>query len=185
VSIRKQLIITACATAAAILMSSGAGRAQGQSDEINRRHSDALNVMSKGVGGRGYILSVDVVDAVNGREVQMSVMDRSRRRWVLGVDYASAEPRTRMATLEDGSLAIAVESAEPRFGIVNGEPLATAVGDAINAGLAEIARSRQAPKIRTIRVPSAATYVISWESGTGEKGAFAVNARGERTSVPQ
>ena len=160
--------------AAAIVFFSQSMHAQTQSAEINRQHSDALNAMSKAAGGRGYILNVEVIDAAAGREVQMSVMDRLKRRWTFGVDHGSSEPRTRIAVQEDGTLSIVADAAEPRFGIVNGEPLGTPVGQAINAEFAKVAKSQAAARIRTIRVPTPATFVVTWESSTGEKGTFSV-----------
>src|SRR5688572_21818166 len=83
---------------------------------LNAKVLAAVNEMSASVGGTGFP-SLTCIDFPGGREVQMNVVDQGGQRWILGVDLASAAPRTRLKVANDRTALLTVsDSAEPRYG---------------------------------------------------------------------
>jgi hypothetical protein len=137
--------------------------------------------MSASVGGSGFP-SLDCVDLPGGREVQMDVVDTSGRRWILGVDLATAAPRTKLSIAGDGAALLVVDAtAEPRYGMLGGQPVDSVAGQAINQELAKLGSAR----INTITVSDSqqAAFLVSWESaGSDAQGQFLVDSKGTVSS---
>jgi hypothetical protein len=142
---------------------------------------NAVNEMSASVGGSGFP-SLNCVDFPGGREVQMDVVDTSGRRWILGVDLATAAPRTRLSVAGDGAALLVVDAAaEPRYGMLGGQSVDSVAGQAINQELAKLGSAR----INTITVSDSqqAAFLVSWKSaGSDAKGQFLVDSKGTVSS---
>jgi hypothetical protein len=161
----------------------GAIAPEQKSNEISPEVMNAINAMSKSVGGTGYVLGLGWNDLPSGRELQMKVKDGGGRLWVLGVDQATAKPRTRICVALDGTLAVVDDKMEPKYGSVSGQPISTAVGHAINGQLVILAQQSKRPvRIKTVTISGEenSVYTVSWESADGSgDGTFAVNAEGK------
>lgn len=159
-----------------------------KSNEISPEVMNAINEMSRSVGGTGYVLGLGWVDLANGRELQMTVRDNTGRRWRLGVDQVSAKPATKFCFAADGSLGVADDKAEPNYGMVNAQPIKGVVGRAINRELLKLRdESKPAARISEIKavISQGVIFVVSWESEpTSAKGTFAIDKEGKTTSPP-
>lgn len=154
-------------------------------EEVN-----AVNEMSRAVGGR-RVLGLSAPQFPSGREVQMTVVDDSGRRWILGVSHTTAKPTTKLCFSPQGSLAIVDSTTEPKYGMLNGQPLSAAVGEAINGELATISKERGGTaRIKSVAAfaPQEAFFVVSWELEVrpGDvNGRFAIGSDGKKMALPK
>jgi len=160
-----------------------------KSDLISPEVLNAINAMSRSVGGVGYP-DLGWADLPSGRELQMSVRDGAGRRWILGVNQASAKPTTKLCFAGDGgSLAVVDDKMEPNYGMLNTQPLPGIVGRAINRELSKLREESKAPaRITGIKAVASldVLFVVYWESEPSSvKGSFAVNKEGKTTSPPK
>lgn len=160
-----------------------------KSDVISPEVMNAINAMSRSVGGVGYVWGLGWVDLPSGRELQMTVKDNVGRRWILGVDQASAKPTTKVCFAEPGSLAVIDDKMEPNYGTLNTQPLTGVVGRAVNREMAKVREESKAPaRITAIKAVASldVLFVVYWESEPSSvKGSFAINTEGKTTSPPK
>ena len=154
-------------------------------EEVN-----AVNEMSRAVGGR-TVLGLSAPAFPSGREVQMTVMDDSGQRWILGVSHTTAKPTTKLCFSRQGWLAIVNSTTEPKYGMLNGQPLSAAAGEAINAELAAISKEHGGTaRIKAVAAfaPPKTFFVVSWELEVRPdqtKGQFAIGSDGKKTALPK
>ena len=160
-----------------------------RSDLISPEVMNAINAMSASVHGTGFP-RLGWVDLPSGRELQMDVKDTKGQRWILGVDQATAAPRTKLCFGTDGTALVVVDKkTEPQYGSLSGQPVHAVVGQAINKELARLAEDSKGPlRISTITASGSqeTVFVVSWESSASSaKGTFAIDAKGKVASPPK
>ena len=166
------------------------------SNVIRPELMNVVNAMSASVGGI-RVIGLGWADLPNGRELQMTVLDNHGLRWVLGASQVTAKPTTKLCFGGSGEALVAVDAkTEPKYGMLNGKPINEIVGQAVNAGLAEINKSLTEQNVPSpARIKSIAVFdtqdtvfVVSWDSAISPeviKGKFAIDVKGKPRALPK